>query len=580
MLANGPRDLPARQQALRATLDWSFGLLTAQEQALLARLGLFAGGFTLDLVRAAIGAELATFDALAALVDHSLVQRVESEAGELRFGLLEVVRLYALEHLAASEHEPAARQRWALALLDLAQQAERGLHGPQQSAWLARLDAERPNLNALLAWALGDLEPNQSDPEVRSEVGVLLVAALIPFWWRRGYTGEGQRWVAAATAANASTTARARLLAQAGWLAWHQGEHTLAIARSQQALGLSRSLGDMRSAAFALLTLGTVRWYQGDSPAAEEYLAASLALAEAEGEHWMQAAVCLASALVAYHRGEHQRRAALLEQSLSLSRAIDDSLGIAEVLLWSGNIAVEQGDLAQAEPCYREALDRYVALSDREGQARALHKLADLAHDRGDLAGARRLFDACLAIRRAIGDGVGIAEALIGLGDVLLKQADRDGAASCYSAALELVQARGDHVDRAWAVRGLARVAQALGEHNRAWQLFAESLRLAWAQANPWGIAVCLDGLGGAVAARGDLVGAAVLFGAADGVRAANHLRTVPGALPDVDADRASTRSQLGQQAFAAALAQGRTRPVDTVIAEALAQGLDRDESF
>jgi tetratricopeptide (TPR) repeat protein len=190
------------------------------------------------------------------------------------------------------------------------------------------------------------------------------------------------------------------------------------------------------------------------------------------------------------------------------------------------------------------------------------------------------LFDACLAIRRAIGDGVGIAEALIGLGDVLLKQADRDGAASCYRAALELVQARGDHVDRAWAVRGLARVAQARGEHNRAWQVFAESLRLAWAQANPWGIAVCLEGLGGAVAARGDRVGAAVLFGAADGVRAANCLRTIPGALPDVDADRASTRSQLGEHAFATALARGLAQPVDTVIAEALAQGLGREGNF
>ena len=124
---------------------------------------------------------------------------------------------------------------------------------------------------------------------------------------------------------------------------------------------------------------------------------------------------------------------------------------------------------------------------------------------------------------------MGIAEALIGLGDVLLKQGDRAGAAGCYGDALALVQARGDQVDRAWALRGLARVARAEGEHARARQLFAESLRLAWAQANPWGIAVCLDGLGG-VAALGDAAWAAVLFGAADHVRVANQLRAVPGA--------------------------------------------------
>jgi predicted ATPase len=577
-LASGPRDLPARQQALRTTLDWSFGLLPAHEQALLLGLGLFAGGFTLDLARAALGAELITLDALASLVDHSLVQRVESTMGEQRFRLLEVVRLYVLEHLAASGRAAATRGQWARALLGLAEEAGRGLRGPAQAGWLARLDAERPNLNALLTWTLGEAAPAPPDADARFETGVRLVAALIPFWWRRGYMGEGQRWVAAAVAARASAAAQACLLAQAGRLAWHQGEHALAIARSEEALALSYSVGDTSSAAFALLTLGSVRWYQGDSPAAEQHLAASLALAEAAGDSWMQAAVCLAGALVAYHRGEHERRVALLARSLSLSRAIGDSLGIAEALLWSGNIAVEQGAIEQAEPPYREALARYVALGDREGQARVLHKLADLAHDCGDLQGARTLFDACLAIRRAIGDRVGIAEALIGLGDVLLRQGAHDGAASCYGAALALVQARGDQVDRAWAMRGLARVARARGEDARAWQLFAESLRLAWAQANPWGIAVCLDGLGGAVAALGNPAWAAVLFGAADRVRSANQLHAVPGALPDVDADRAATRAALGDAAFAAALEAGLARPVDTLIAEALAQRHNQPE--
>ncbi len=577
-LSSGPRDLPARQQTLRATLDWSFSLLPAQEQALLAGLGLFAGVFTLDLARAALGAELVTLDALASLVDHSMVQRVEASMEEQRFGLLEVVRLYALERLAASGREAATRERWAQALLGLAEQAKIELRGPAQGSWLARLDAERPNLNALLTWTLGESVGPLSDPDTRPETGVRLVAALIPFWWRRGYVGEGQRWVAAglASAPRVSAAARASLLAQAGRLSWHQGEHTLAISRAEEALGLGRSVGDTSSTACALLTLGTVRWYQGDSRAAERHLAASLALAEVTGDRWTQAAVCLASALVAYHSGEHERRAALLARSLSLSRAIGDSFGIAEALLWSGNIAVEQGALDQAEPPYREALARYVALGDREGEARVLHKLADLAHDRGDLLGARTLFDSCLAIRRAIGDSVGIAEALIGLGDVVLKQGNLDGAAGCYDAALALVQARGDQVDRAWAIRGLARVARARGEYARAWQLFVESLGLAWAQGNPWGIAVCLDGLGGAVAALGEPVRAAVLFGAADGVRAANQQYAVPGALPDVDEDRALTRARLGDEAFAVAFEEGMARPVDALIAEALAQRCDK----
>jgi len=571
-LGGGWRDLPARQRTLRATLDWSYGLLTQTEQTLLAGLGLFAGGWTPNLARAALGPELATLDALAALLDHSLVQRVRTAADEQRFALPEVVRAYALEHLAASGSEAQIRAGWAGALLELAERAGRHLRGPEQRAALDQLDAEYTNLSALLVWALGGAARGQPEAPARAALGVRLVSTLAPFWWRRGHAGEGQGWVAAALAAapGCDAAAQTRLLAQAGRFAWHLGEHALAVARSEEALVLSHSLGDTRSAALARLTLGTVCWHQGDSQAAEAHLVESIALAETGGEPWVRAEAHLVRALVAYNLGAHGRRAELLERSLHLSRAAGDSLGTAEALLWAGNIAVEQGALDRAEPCYREAQARFVALGDREGEARALHKLGDLAHDRGDLASARALFDACLSIRRATGDRVGLRDALIGLGDVELKQGQIDRAAACYSGALALVQIHGDRVDRAWALRGLARVARAQGETARAQRLFAESLRLAWAQANPWGIAVCLEGLAGALAALGESVSAAELFGAADGVRAANRLQPVTGALPDVERDRALTRAQLGDEAFAAALRRGQSRPIEQAIAEAL----------
>jgi non-specific serine/threonine protein kinase len=570
-LAGGPRDLPARQQTLRATLEWSAGLLTQQEQALLAGLGLFGGSWSLELARTALG-DLASLDALAVLVDHSLARTVDGTSGEQRFELLDVVRHYALERLAASDHAQATRERWARALLELAEEAAQGLRGPEQARWLARLDDERPNLSALLAWALdGSPEHLEANPLVAT--GVRLVAALIPYWWRRGAAGEGRRWVDAALAAAPVLDAavRARLLAQAARLAWLQGEHRLAAARAEEALAASRSAADAHSGAVALLALGSVHWYLGDARAAERELAASLAEAEVAGQQWLQSEASLMLALAAYHQGDHERREAFLDQSLRLARAGGDSIGIAEVLLWSGELAVERGELDEAGPAYGEAHARYVALGDREGEARALHKLADLAHDRGDLTRARAQLDACLAIRRAIGDVAGVETALIGLGDVLLKQAEVDAAAARYGDALALVQARGDQVDRAWAVRGLARVAMARGEHAKARQLFTECLGLAWAQGNPWGIAACLDGLGGALAAGGEHLAAAVLFGAADGVREANRLRTVPGALVDAEQDRAATRAQLGDDQYAATLDEGKTRPTDALITEALA---------
>jgi predicted ATPase/DNA-binding XRE family transcriptional regulator len=578
------RDLPARQQTLRAMLDWSFDMLPERERALLAGLGVFAGSFTLTFARDVLGAEVATLDALATLIDHSLVQRTELTEDEPRFGLLEVVRAYALDWLATTGRADAVRERHALAFLALAEESELRLRGPEQGAWLARLDAERANLSAALTWALGDTgrapASKAGRPSIRAisspaaTIGVRLAAALVPFWWRRGYASEGQRWVSLALAATANVDlhVQAHLLAQAGRLAWQQGQYAAAVAHSQAALRLYHDSGDRCGAAFALTTLGMVAWYQGESAAAEQYLTESLALAEAAADEWTQAAACLVLALVAYNRGDHTRRAMLLERSLRLARTCEDSAGIAEALVWLSNIAVEQGELDAAEPGYREALAHYRKLNERGGVARTLHKLADLAHDRGDLIGARALFDECLATLHAIGDRMGTGDALIGLGDVALKQGDVDGAAACYDEALALIQARGGQVEQAWALRGLARVARAQGDHIRGRQLFTESLRLAWTQANPWGIAVCLEGLAGAIAALGWPERAAELFGAADGVRAANRLRTIPGALPDADQDRAAVRAALGEVVFAATLARGAARPVEEVLSAALVQ--------
>ena len=575
VLGGGRRDLPTRQRTLRATLDWSVGLLATREQQLLAGLGLFAGSWSLDLARAALGAELVTLDSLGALVDHSLVRSVDGVGGEPRFELLDVVRRYALERLAGTEDETGIRERWARALLALAEEAGRELRGPAQASRLERLDAERLNMDALLGWTLSGTPEGE-----RVTLGARLVAALVPYWWRRGSAGEARRRVEAALAAapHVSERARAQLLAQAARLAWHQGEHSLAVARAEQALALGRAAGDARVAGLALLTLGSVHWHQGQSGAAEELLVESLALAEANVELWEQTDAALMLALVAYHRGEHELREAFLARSLAAARASGDSLGIAEALLWAGNLAVEQGMLEQAEPPYEEARRCFVALRDREGEARVLHKLGDLAHDRGDLATAERYFAACLAARRAIGDQAGIATALIGLGDVRLRQDDLERAAACYGEALALIQARGDRVDRAWAIRGLARVARARGELSRAHQLFSESLRLAWAQGNPWGIAVTLEELGGAAAALGMTWTAGVLFGAADAVRERHRIRVVPGAVPGAGPDRAAARRDLGERPFVAALRVGRSRPLDGLIADVLA-GRDLWES-
>jgi predicted ATPase/transcriptional regulator with XRE-family HTH domain len=580
LLAGNRRDLPPRQQTMRATLDWSFSLLTEHEQTFLAGLGVFVGGVTYAAAQTVLGTEH-TLDMLATLIDHGLVRRVEATTDDSRYVLLEVVREYILDRLAQYGQIDVVREQHARVFLALAEEAEIGLRGPMQGMWLDRLDAERMNFQAVLGWALGDqLPPTGTTPndQAGAAIGVRLASALVPFWWRRGYIGEGQLWVARALAVRVALdpAIQVHLLAQAGRLAWHQGEYTAATTYSEEALQLCRSSGAGSDAAFALTTLGMVAWYQGESAAAEQYLTEALALAEAESNDWIQSTACLIHGLVAYNRGMDVQRAAFFECSLMLARRCEDRAGIAEALFWSANIAVEQGKLGAAEPVYREALVCYHELGDRTGAARILHKLGDLAHDRGDLVRARALFDECLTALRAIGDRVGIGDALIGLGDVQLKQGDLSGAAESYAEALAQMRARGSQIDLAWAIRGLARVSCARGEYVRGQELFAESLRLAWVQSNPWGIAVCLEGLGGAIAALGRPERAAELFGAADGIRAARQLRAVPGALPDVERDRAQASAALGEAAFAAAYAHGAARPIDEAMSAALAWAAEK----
>ena len=204
VLTGGARDLPERQRTLRNTLDWSFGLLPSGEQAMLARLGVFAGPFGLPAAEAVCGeaGDAApdprragqVMDSLGALVDSSLV-RPETRGGEPRFGLLETVREYALERLADSGGWAGAHDRHAACFLALAEPAEAELQGQGQLAWLDRLESEHDNLWAAMSWLVdhGALEQ-----------AVRMFSVTWRFWWLHGHArsspGWGSRsWPAAST---------------------------------------------------------------------------------------------------------------------------------------------------------------------------------------------------------------------------------------------------------------------------------------------------------------------------------------------------------------------------------------------
>jgi predicted ATPase len=217
VLTGGPRDLPVRQQTLRATIAWSYDLLTSQEQCLYARLGVFVGGFTLAAATAVAtestslcdalvdardpaAAEIVILDLLGSLMEQSLLHRLAPDGDEPRFGMLELMREYALEQLQAHDSISPIRCRHALFLLELVNQAEPRLWGPEQERWLRRLDSDYDNLRAALAWSLEspDGEPELSGSSTRLspvEIGMRIAERLWHFWAVRGYYADGRKWI-------------------------------------------------------------------------------------------------------------------------------------------------------------------------------------------------------------------------------------------------------------------------------------------------------------------------------------------------------------------------------------------------
>ncbi len=199
-------DLPARHQTLRAALEWSYELLPAAEQALLRRLSVFSGGWTLDAARAVSGVDalrLDPRDGLAALVDASLLQVSQNDNGETRFGMFETLREFVGEFLASSDEQDETLRRHAEYFATLADAAKLGLEGGgQQHRWFEHLDLEHENLRAALGWATrtGD-----------SKLQLRLASSLAHFWWSRGYLSEGREWLASALARGPDAPAEARL---------------------------------------------------------------------------------------------------------------------------------------------------------------------------------------------------------------------------------------------------------------------------------------------------------------------------------------------------------------------------------
>ncbi|HEU5102503.1 MAG TPA: helix-turn-helix domain-containing protein, partial [Roseiflexaceae bacterium] len=268
-LTGGARDAPARQQTLRATIEWSYALLDAHEQALFRRLGVFVGGFTLSAAAAVCNAASEPQGLIVArvesLVDKSMV-RVDLRHDEPRFFMFETLREYALERLVESGEAEAVQRQHAQVFSALAEEAEPQLFFQMRVHWLERLEREHDNLRAALRWFID---------QQAAEAGLRLGGMLCPFWDARGHLTEGRRWLAellALPAVKPRTAARAKALLGAGNLAYSQGDHASAELLVMESIAIGREVGDFESIAWSQYRLGVIAVLRGQYGGAITYL--------------------------------------------------------------------------------------------------------------------------------------------------------------------------------------------------------------------------------------------------------------------------------------------------------------------
>ena len=548
VLTSGAQTLPVRQQTLRNTIQWSYDLLDTQEQQLFRQLSIFAGGWTLEAAEAVVNTgqqanpySLSVLDGIASLLDKSLLLQVALDDEEPRLNMLETVREFGRECLAASGEMEATQQAHAAYYLALSEKAETELGGPQLVAWLDRLEQEHDNLWAALHWFLeqGKAEGDVSglDGGHTIEMALRLGAALERFWVVRGHRSEGRTILEQALAGNkgVATPIRAKALITAARLAFSQSDYERGETLAREGLALFRELGDIRGTALALDRLGMAAWRRGDFTAARS----------------------------------------LMEEDLSLFRKLGDKERIAWSLFTLGLLDSKQGDYVMAQTLFEESLSMHRELGNKRGMAASLNQLAGgILVTQGNQEQARSLLEEALSLNKEIGDKEGIAVSSSLFAELALSQNDLATSRSLSEESLVLYREMEYRKGTAESLSLLARIATARGDYESARAICNECLAIAKELGDRELLASGLERLAGVIAAQEaggtstqDALWAAKLWGAAESLRQAISAPIPPLERAPHELAVSAIRTQLGEETFAAAWAEGRSMTPDQALA-------------
>jgi predicted ATPase/DNA-binding XRE family transcriptional regulator len=389
-------DLPERQRTMRATLDWSYELLSEKEKALFRRLSIFVGGFTLEAAEAVgtTAKEVAgdVLGLLGRLVEQSFVS-ADAGGSEERYGMLEPVRQYALGKLEESGEAGEMRRRHAVFFLGLAEEARPELRGSRQVEWLERLEQENGNLRATMSWALAEDE---------AETATRLGWALWTFWWLRDHQQESHRWIGELLKRDIPPVVRPRAFQIAAMTAYLQGDRERSTRFLREGLELSERAEDTLCEAYARFWLGLEAVDHEDFEKAISRFEEALPLFRKSGEEEMVSAVYDRLGMVALRQDDPDRAIPMLEQALAQSRKRGDRLGTYTALYFLAQIVLARGDHAAATRMLKEGVFLAAQVGLRGGLAYLLEGMAAVAEARGEAERSARLFGAAEGLLQVV----------------------------------------------------------------------------------------------------------------------------------------------------------------------------------
>jgi len=527
LYADGMRAVSTRQKTLHGAIAWSYDLLLPDEQKLFTHLSVFSGGFTLETAESIFSRTIpnkSVSDLMASLLDKSLLQRTLDARGGPRFSMLVTIQQFALDRLRHMDEETEVRN-WHLAyFLDLAEQADKEIHGPDQANWMDRVEKEHDNYRAALEWCISTQ---------KTEPALNLLGALGWAWFVRGYHSDACSWfdkIRAMPDVADYPMAYGRTLNLLGMVGYSRGDYSSAHVFLEQAVSIFQALG-------------------------------------VAGESGMAIALDQLGLVVSEVDGNLKGAQNLLEKAAELYAKCGNRSGYARALF---HLGFNNQDTTLALSLFERSLAVFSQLGDVWGLGRIYHGLSWLFSCQQNYAKARPMAEQALANDQLIGFKAGIVNDLIDLGMVCLAQGDDEAAMGFYQASLEISHQSGLKMDRAFASHYLGLLALHRRDYGHAITYLTESLSSYPRQSQDLNVAQRLAGLAAVAGATYQPERAAKLSGAAQSITDTSDYQIPPIDRAEFDRYIQIARDQLGNDKFEALAAEGRAMTMEQAIELAL----------